>query len=54
MTTAREKIRVGLHKLKQGLPMEAFAIVGDPKTRRPGSCLTTPGPFSGRGQVGWT
>jgi hypothetical protein len=29
MTT--EKIRAGLGKLKQGLPMEAFAIVGDPE-----------------------
>lgn len=27
MTT--EKIRAGLRKLKQGLPLEAFAIVGD-------------------------
>ena len=31
MTTAREKIRAGLGKLKQGLPPEAFAIVGDPQ-----------------------
>ena len=31
MTTAAEKIRAGLRKLKQGLPMEAFAIVGDPE-----------------------
>ena len=54
MTIAQEKIRSGLHKLKQGLPMEAFAIVGDPNIRRPASCLTTPGSFSGRGQVGWT
>lgn len=30
MTTAAEKIRAGLHKLKQGFPVEAFAIVGDP------------------------
>jgi len=29
MTTAAEKIRAGLRKLKQGLPVEAFAIVGD-------------------------
>jgi len=31
MATAQEKIRAGLRKLKQGLPMEAFAIVGDPE-----------------------
>ena len=31
MTTAQEKIRAGLGKLKQGLPLEAFAIVGDPE-----------------------
>ena len=30
MTTAQDKIRVGLRKLMEGLPMEAFAIVGDP------------------------
>ncbi|TET38928.1 MAG: hypothetical protein E3J65_04560 [Dehalococcoidia bacterium] len=30
MTTAAEKIRAGLRKLKQGLPVEAFAIAGDP------------------------
>jgi len=27
---AGERIRAGLRKSKQGLPMEAFAIVGDP------------------------
>ena len=26
---AQEKIRAGLRKLKHGLPMEAFVIVGD-------------------------
>lgn len=31
MTTAQENIRAGLSKLKQGLPLEAFAIVGDPE-----------------------
>ena len=31
MTTAQEKIRAALGKLKQGLPQEAFAIVGDPE-----------------------
>jgi len=29
MTTAKEKIQAGLGKRKQGLPLEAFAIVGD-------------------------
>ena len=31
MTTAEEKVRAGLDRLKQGLPLEAFAIVGDPE-----------------------
>ncbi len=31
MTTAQQKIRSGLGELKQGLPLEAFAIVGDPE-----------------------
>jgi len=31
MTTAQEKIRAGLGKRKQGLPLEAFAIIGDPQ-----------------------
>jgi hypothetical protein len=31
MTTAKEKIRAGLGKLKQGLPLAAFAFVGDPE-----------------------
>ncbi|MBA7596050.1 hypothetical protein ES703_07030 [subsurface metagenome] len=31
MTTAQDKIRNGLGKLKGGLPLEAFAIVGDPE-----------------------
>ena len=29
MTTAQDKIRIGLPNLKEGLPKEAFAIVGD-------------------------
>ncbi len=28
---AQQKIRAGLGRLKEGLPMEAFAIVGDPQ-----------------------
>ena len=29
MTTALDKIKIGLRRLKEGLPKEAFAIVGD-------------------------
>ena len=30
MTQALDKIRNGMRRLKEGLPEEAFAIVGDP------------------------
>jgi len=47
MAKSKVKEAIEKEKTKEGLPKEAFAIVGDPRIPRPGSSPTTPKPSSG-------
>ena len=51
---SKVKEAVSKELTKEGLPKEAFAIVGDPTTPRPGSCPIIPNPSLEPCRVGST